>query len=76
MEEKHSFNRGKLLQTPLAKEKLKWADGKLVNDLLKLKFEKLAGPIDDDTKKIDKKVKKPKPVKKNVPVEEEEKKVI
>lgn len=36
----------------------------------------MAGPIDDDTKKIDKKVKKPKPVKKNAPVEEEDKKVI
>lgn len=48
----------------------------MVNDLLKHKFEKLVGPLDDnDNKKIDKKVKKPKPAK-NVPLEEEDKKVI
>lgn len=36
----------------------------------------MAGPIDDDAKKIDKKVKKPKPVKKNAPADEEDKKLI
>ena len=36
----------------------------------------MAGPVDDDANKIDKKVKKPKPIKKNIPAEEEDKKVI
>lgn len=73
MEAGYSYNKGKLLTAPEVKEKLMWADGKVVAAFLKEGMEKLLGPqTGEEAKDGGKKKKSGKP--KKAP-EEENKKV-
>ena len=61
MEEGHRYPKGKLLSSPAVKEKLMWADGKVVADVLKEEFISLLGPEPtEEEKAAASKKKKPK----------------